>query len=120
MPKTVSAGFVELLKRLQLTGEQADTASARATALKDFFDANLTMEERAFTIGSYRRGTLIRPERDIDLLAPLSYGTYKERYDDDSRAFLYFVRDKLNERYPQTKVSSRGVAVLLDFTVIRA
>ena len=32
----------------------------------------------------------------------------------------YFVRDKLNQRYAQTKVSSREVAVLLDFTVIRA
>ena len=120
MAKTVSAGFVELLKRLELTDEQADTAATRATALKDFFDTNFTMAERAFTIGSYRRATLIRAERDIDLLAPLAYGTYKDRYDDDSRAFLYFVRDKLNERYAQTKVSSRGVAVLLDFTVIRA
>ena len=118
MAKTVSAGFVELLNRLALTADQAATASTRATAVKDFLDATFTMRERAFTIGSYRRGTLIRPERDIDLLAPLSYATYKDRYDGDSRAFLYFVRDKFNERYAKTKVSARQVAVVLDFTVI--
>ena len=120
MAKTVSAGFLELLGQLGLTADEASTASTRATAIKDFFDANFTMAERAFTIGSYRRGTIIRPERDIDLLAPLSYATYKDRFDNDSRAFLYFVREKLNQRYPQTKVSSRELAVLLDFTIIRA
>jgi hypothetical protein len=117
---TVSEGFLELLRRLELTPDQAQTASTRAKTLKDFFDDNFTMAERAFTIGSYRRGTLIRPERDMDLLAPLDYSTYKDRYDRDSRAFLYFVRDQLNERYARTKVSSREIAVLLDFNVIRA
>jgi hypothetical protein len=75
------------------------------------------MAEPAFTIGSYRRGTLIRAERDIDLMAVLNYPTYKATYDKDSRAF---VRDKLNTGYATSKVSSRGVAILLDFTVIRA
>ena len=51
MAKTVSAGFLELLGRLGLTADQASTASTRATAIKDFFDANSTMAERAFTIG---------------------------------------------------------------------
>ena len=98
MAKTVSAGFLELLDRLALTADQASTASTRATAIKDVFDANFTMAERAFTIGSYRRSTIIRPERDIDLLAPLSFATYKDRFDNDPRAFLYFVRDKLNQK----------------------
>jgi hypothetical protein len=120
MAKAVSAAFGELLNRLVLTGDQSDTAATRVATLQEFFDSTFTMAERALTIGSYRRGTLIRPERDIDLLAALSYSTYRERYDDDSRALLYFVRDKLNEGYAQTKVSSRGVAVLLDFTIIRA
>ena len=56
MAKTVSAGFVELLGRLALTDDQEATASTRATTIKDFFDANFAMSERAFTIGSYRRG----------------------------------------------------------------
>jgi hypothetical protein len=120
MAKTVSGAFLELLGRLDLTPEQVKTASTRAAALKDFFDDNFTMAERAFTIGSYRRGTLVRPERDMDLLAPLDYSTYRDRFDENSRALLYFVRDRLNDRYAQTKVSSREVAVLLDFNVIRA
>jgi hypothetical protein len=120
MAKTVSAGFVELLGRLALTDQQEFTASTRATGIKDFLAANLTMAERALTIGSYRRGTLIRPERDIDILAPLSYSTYKSSYDNDSRGLLYYVRDKLKAGYSTTRVSSREVAILLDFTVIRA
>jgi len=120
MASSVPGGFAELLRRLELTQDQSATASTRAKAFKDFFDVNFTMAEQAFTIGSYRRGTLIRPERDIDLLAPLHYSTYKERYDRDSRAFLYFVRNKLNDSYANTRVSSREVAVLLDFNIIRA
>ena len=107
MAKTVSAGFVELLGRLALTDQQEFTASTRATGIKDFLAANLTMAERALTIGSYRRGTLIRPERDIDILAPLSYSTYKSSYDNDSRGLLYYVRDKLKAGYSTTRVSSR-------------
>ncbi len=120
MPRSVSGAFTELLGRLELTSEQSQTAATRAKALKDFFETNFTMASRAFMIGSYRRGTLIRPERDIDLLAPLDYPTYKAQYDDDSRAFLYFVRDRLNDRYATTRVSSRQVAIVLDFNVIRA
>jgi hypothetical protein len=120
MAATVSAAFVELIRRLLLTTDQAETASTRVAGLRDYMSADFTMAEKAFTIGSYRRGTLVRTERDVDLLAPLSYGTYVELYKRGSRAFLYFVRDGLNKRYSQTKVSSREVAVFLDFTVIRA
>ncbi len=120
MPTTVTGSFNELLRRLELTSDQASTAETRAKGLKDFFDANFKMAERAFTTGSYRRGTLIRPERDVDLLAPFSVPDYWGTYKDDSRAFLYLVRDKLNQGYAKTTVSSKQVAVVLDFTVIRA
>ncbi len=120
MATTVSSGFTALLSRLDLTSDQSTTAAARSKGLKDFINNTFTMAEQAFTIGSYRRGTLIRPERDIDLFAPLDYQTYKGRYDNASRAFLYFIRDKLNDGYSKTKTSSREVAVLLDFSVIRA
>ncbi len=53
-------------------------------------------------------------------MAPLNYPTYKDRYDNDSRAFLYYVRGKLNDQYHSTTVSSRQVAVTLDFQSIAA
>jgi hypothetical protein len=77
------------------------------------------MAQTAFPIGSYARKTLIRVERDIDVLAPLSYSAYKHTvYGDDSRELLYMVRNALNERYGTTKVSSQQVAVKLDFASI--
>lgn len=120
MPTTVTGGFNELIRRLELTDDQATTAESRVKGIKDFFDANFKMAERAFTIGSYRRGTLIRPERDVDLLAPFSVAEYWQTYRGDSRAFVYMIRDKLNRGYAKTDVSSKQVAVVLDFSVIRA
>ncbi len=120
MATTVTGSFNELLRRLELTTDQTSTAETRAKGLKDYLDANFKMADRAFTVGSYRRGTLIRPERDVDLLSPLSVRDYWQTYKGDSREFLYMVRDKLNGGYAKTAVSSKQIAVVLDFTVIRA
>jgi tRNA nucleotidyltransferase (CCA-adding enzyme) len=76
------------------------------------------MAESAITVGSYARGSIIRIESDIDILAPLDYPTYKETYDNDSQAFLYMVRDSLNKKFGSTSVSSKKVAVKLDFSSI--
>ena len=120
MARSVEAAFNELLDRQRLTSTQVGVADTRINALQDFFDKNFTMAERAFKTGSYARGTICSGQKDVDLMAPLYYPTYKDRYDNDSRAFLYYVRDQLNERYWATKVSARQVAVTLDFTSITA
>lgn len=119
MPTTVIGGFNELLERLALTDDQRSTASTRISGIRDCFSDTFAMDERVSTIGSYARGTLVRWERDVDLIAPLSVTNYWERYKDNSRDFLYMVRNKLNDEYATTKVSSRQVAAVLDFTVIR-
>jgi hypothetical protein len=56
-------------------------------------------------------------QRDLDLLAPLA-PSYWSRYGADSRQFLYSIRNTLNERYHATEVSTRQVAVRLDFSQI--
>lgn len=121
MTLTVSQAFTELHNRQGLTAIQRSTASTREAALRSFFNTNFDMNESLFAIGSYKRGTICRGERDIDLMAPLapfSSAKYWERYKDDSRAFLYWVRDHLNARYHATTVSSKRVCVKLDFTDI--
>lgn len=118
MPTTVVSGFTELLDRLALTDGQRTTASSRVSGIRDFFNNNFSTAEQAFTIGSYARGTLVRWERDIDIIAPLSVNEYWERYKANSRDFLYWVRNALNDHYATTEVSSREVAAVLDFTVI--
>lgn len=119
MATTVQAGFSVLLSRQHLADIQKATADTRIVGLKKSFANNFAMAAGGvFLAGSYGRGTICRGQRDIDLIAPLSYPTYKATYDNDPKGFLYFVRKRLNERYYATKVSSKRVAVTLDFTGI--
>ncbi len=120
MAQSVEQAFEVLLERQLLTPGQAETAKTRVAGLANFFVDTFSMAEQPFPMGSYARDTICRSERDIDLMAPFSVPEYWERYKRDSRAFLYWVRDWLNDRYFATKVSSKQVAVTLDFTVIVA
>lgn len=120
MPYTIEAAFEELLDRQGMTSNQAEAARNHVEGISSFFaPPNFEMYERVFTIGSYRRGTMCDGEIDVDVMVPLS-GSYWQRYQSDSRAFLYWVRDRLKTRYPQSKVSTKEVAVVLDFSVVRA
>ncbi len=120
MAYTIEAAFDELLARQRMSQNQATAAQNHVEGIRSFFASpNFEMYERVFTIGSYRRGTMCDGEIDVDLMAPVS-GSYWQRYQSDSRAFMYWVRDKLKTRYPQSKVSTREVAIVLDFSVVRA
>ena len=121
MATTVGNAFADMHNRQKLTPAQSVNARTREGAIRTFFANNFDMREPVFAIGSYKRGTICGGERDIDLMAPLSpfsANKYWERYEGDSSAFLYWVRDRLNERYYATKVSSKRVCVKLDFTDI--
>ena len=121
MATTVIAALNDLHGRQGLTSAQQNTATTRVGSLRTFFANNFTMREAVFAIGSYKRETICADERDIDLMACLEpYGTtdYWASYKNDSKAFLYWVRDRLNDRYYATKVSSRKVCVKLDFSNI--
>jgi hypothetical protein len=120
MPNSVAGCFAELVDRLGLTSAQATAASTHAKGIRDFFDGNFAMAERVFTIGSYRRNTIVRPERDIDLMAVLGYPANKALWEGGSRNFLTHIRNKLNNDYSKTVVSAREVAAVLKFTDIEA
>lgn len=121
MATTVVSAFDTLLGRQRLSTAQEETAAGRVAGLGAFFDRNFDMAVPVFAVGSYERSTICAGERDIDLMAPIAPdGASRcwERFRNDSRAFLYWVRDQLNARYGATKVSSRQVCVKLDFTQI--
>lgn len=118
MATSVAQAFNELRDGFALTQIQSESAKTKILNIKDFFGEEFTMAEPAITVGSYARGSIIRIERDIDILAPLNYSTYKETYDNDPQAFLYMVRDSLNKEFGSTSVSSKKVAVKLDFSSI--
>lgn len=116
MPTSVEAGFNDFLARLALTQIQSKTANEKITSIRNFFANDFQMAEPVISVGSYRRDTIIRPQRDVDLLAVLSYDAYKNPYDNKSRDFLYMVRNALNNHYGSTEVSSKLLAVRVDFS----
>ncbi len=115
MARTVEAAFDELLARESLTANQILEAQIRINHLTNFLGSNFSLAGALFLTGSYARGTLCASERDIDILVPFSVADYWQRYQVNSRAFLYWVRGYLNDHYKRSDVSSRQVAVRLDF-----
>lgn len=112
MAATVTASFSALLGDLDLSDRQKALAEGRIEHLKSYFAAPaFEVRTPARAIGSYGRGTLVAWERDIDVIVALTDDPYWERYKGDSRSFLYWIRDGLNNAYPGTKVSSKEVAV---------
>lgn len=120
MATTVAAGFAKVESDLDLTTLQdADAAHVRDVMIAHFRD-KFVMDAPAFAAGSYRRRSIVRDERDVDVMAPLSRANYASQYRDDSRRFLYRVRDSLAATYPSTKVSSKQVAVRVAFARVEA
>jgi hypothetical protein len=113
MATTVAAAFTDLQSRIALTAAQKSIASGRLANLQAFFAANYAVATPPWAIGSYGRETIIRPERDIDIMVALSVPAYWGRYEQDSRVFLRWLRDGLNQRYANTRVGVRQVAVHL-------
>lgn len=113
MPTTVTAAFDELLGRLRLTDQQKKVARGRVNHLREFFDNNYEVAKSAWPIGSYGRDTIIRPERDIDVMVALSVSAYWSTYQSDSAKFLRWIRDGLNREYPDTRVNTRQIAVVI-------
>lgn len=122
MYRNISEAFSELINRQNLTSQQKETATSRIATINNFLQKEFYLSEAPFVTGSYARGTLCAGERDIDIMCPFEpYGqaNYWSRYKENSKTFLYWVRDNLNERYATTKVSSKQVAVTLDFNFIK-
>lgn len=73
----------------------------------------------ATTIGSWGKGTRIRPPRDADLLFLLPgalYWQYQQRTGNKQSQLLQEVRTVLLERYPNTEVKGDGQVVVVPFT----
>lgn len=113
MATTVLTGFTELQARLALTPKQREVAAGRLANLRSFFASNYEVATAPWAIGSYGRGTIVRPERDIDIMVALSVDAYWGRYQGDSRVYLRWLRDGLNRNYANTRVGVRGIAVHL-------
>jgi hypothetical protein len=116
MASTVPKAFDEFEAKLRPTRNQQDTIESRrsttAQYLSQSFEPGSGMELLSTrVIGSAARDTIIRPIGDIDVLAVFEDAAFYN-YQNDSRKFLYRVRDALN-RYKVKVVGARGQAVRL-------
>lgn len=122
MYRSISDGFKELIDRQKLNALQKEIATSRISTISNFMQDEFSLREYPFITGSYARETMCSGERDIDIVCvfePYNSTSYWERYKFNSKTFLYWVRDALNDRYATTKVSSKQVAVTLDFNTIK-
>lgn len=116
MASTVPKAFDELEAKLRPTSNQQATIASRrsvtAKYLSQSFGSGSDMKLLSTkVIGSVDRDTIIRPIDDIDVLAVFEDAAFYN-YENDSRKFLYRVRDALNE-YNVKIVGARGQAVRL-------
>jgi hypothetical protein len=116
MASTVPNAFDEFEAKLRPTAQQRDTIDSRrsmtAQYLNQSFGPGSGMELLSTkVIGSAARDTIIRPIGDIDVLAVFEDAAFYT-YKNDSRKFLYRVRDALN-KYNVKVVGARGQAVRL-------
>lgn len=111
MAYTVAFAFNALLADLALTARQQEIAEGRIARLNQWFRSYVACVAYPEVIGSYERGTVIRWRRDIDTMVVLAYNAYWGRYGSDSSSLLRWLRDRLNDAYGDTQVSTRQVAV---------
>jgi hypothetical protein len=116
MASTVPQAFDEFAAKLRPTENQkatiAERRSVTAKYLRESFGSGTCMELLSTkVIGSADRDTIIRPIGDIDVLAVFEDAAFYN-YQNDSRKFLYRVRDALN-KYQVKVVGARGQAVRL-------
>lgn len=118
MALTVAKAFDEFSGKLEPTTAQKEAIESRLSNTKKYllasFDASSNLPlAQASLIGSAGRGTIIRPLDDVDVLAEFSnVNNMWETYRQDSKAFLYRVRDAL-AGYQVQIVGARGQAVRL-------
>lgn len=106
---TVDAAFNRLLADVRLTARQRLVAQGRIRGLRSFF-AGCQASKAPQVIGSFGRGTIIRFERDIDVMVVLRPDPYWERYRRDYGKFLSWLREALSRDDPDTGVSTCRVA----------
>jgi hypothetical protein len=116
MASTVPQAFDELEAKLRPTGNQkvtiADRRRVTAGYLSESFGSRSGMQLLSTkVIGSAERDTIIRPIDDVDVLAVFEDAAFYS-YQNDSRKFLYRVRDALS-KYQVKVVGARGQAVRL-------
>ncbi|MFD4916612.1 nucleotidyltransferase [Streptomyces virginiae] len=113
--------FLENIKVLPSQQVAALTsANAIARKLHSRYGDTPYSDDSRMIIGSYGKGTAVRPPRDIDVLYFMPYADYS-RFDqyrgNGQSALLQEIKRLFQERYPKTKeIGGDGQVVVVDFS----
>lgn len=118
----VIARFKEFLQNLELTTEQDEDGRTKyagvVSCLNDAYYGTSSNSENSFLIGSWAKGTRVRPPRDVDMYFVLPFSVYQkfETYANNKQsALLQEVRSKLLTKYPSSSIKGDGPIVLAAF-----
>ena len=110
---------------LNPTSDQIDDAFGKAKrvgqALERAYGAEATENPPVFAVGSWGKGTQVRPSADIDIMARFDQSIldrFRAYSSNGQSALLQEIKEKLEKPYPQTLKRGDGQVVQIDFNSI--
>ena len=121
----VTNRFATFNANLQLTPDQEVDGETKHKGVRACLNRSyygVTSEtDNSFLIGSWAKGTRVRPPRDVDLYFVLTYADYLrfENYSGNKQsALLQEVKGVLQSTYPATDMSGDGQVVVVRFNTV--
>jgi hypothetical protein len=125
MWKGVTARFRGFHADLHLTEDQIEDGLTKQLGIRQCLQraywGPTTDNPPGFVVGSWGKGTAVRPPNDIDLFMPLPievYNRFESNTGNIQSALLQEVKDHLVSTYSQTKTRGDGQVVVVAFNTI--
>jgi hypothetical protein len=113
---SVASTFQLYLSSLELTDRERAEAAAQQVALRDRLRLHLAGFVDSRLVGSYRRGTAIRPLKDIDVFVVLDARQHRRDVPDAPLRLLQTIERALRASYPSHKPRIQGRSVNIGFS----
>jgi hypothetical protein len=112
----VASTFQSYLSSLELTDRERADASAQQIALRDRLRLHLAGFVDSRLVGSYRRGTAIRPLKDIDVFVVLDARQHRRDVPEAPLRLLQTIERALRASYSSHKPRIQGRSVNIGFS----
>ena len=116
--------FTNFVRNISITASDAQDAYSKVNGVAGklhatYHDPRYAQEATRLIIGSYGKGTQVKPTRDVDILflMPRSELSRYDNYQGNGQsALLQDVRRALQQRYPATDIRGDGQVVVVPFS----
>ena len=121
---TIEKQFEKFYENIKLTQAQRDDAKVKYTGvcekLHDNYYPNITYSGNTkLLVGSYGKGTAIRPARDIDvifIMPPEKFDQYNDNSSNKQSQLLQDIKKILETKYTATNIKADGKVVVVEFS----